>query len=155
MRIIARRLLSRPARTIAGAAMAAILTGIVVNALVLQKARHSAPPPVAAKSSLSEPQATAPAAAAPAAVAPNAPSAPVDVRPPVRPLDLGATVDSIPLPPTRSNDPIRDLLRGEVGHSDAAKETARLTLAAQNALNKLGFAVKANGVAGPSTEQAI
>ena len=143
-----RRLLTRPARTIAGAVLAAVLTGIVVNALVLQKARRAAPSFAASKPPISDLQTAAPG---PAAVQ----SAPLVAQPPARPVDLGATVDSIPVPPARSSDPIRDLLRGDAGHGDAAKESARLTVAAQNALIKLGFAIKADGVAGASTDQAI
>ncbi len=139
-----RPLLSRPSRTIAGATLAAILTGIVVNALVMQKERHSAPFFAAPKP---EPIAVEP----PARPAPAmAESAPVIAQPPARPADLGAATDSIPVPPARSGDPIRDLLRG-----DAAKDGTHLTIAAQNALIKLGFAIKADGVEGASTEQAI
>jgi peptidoglycan hydrolase-like protein with peptidoglycan-binding domain len=139
-----RQLLSRPARTIAGATLAAILTGIVVNALVLQKARRSAPFFATTRPSIVAAQPTT--APGPAA----GQSAPPVAQPPARPVDLGAAVDSIPVPPSRSGDPIRDLLRGEAG-----KETSHLTVAAQNALIKLGFAIKADGVAGASTEQAI
>jgi Putative peptidoglycan binding domain len=143
-RAIMRRLLSRPARTIAGATLAAILTGIVVNALVLQQARHSAPFFAAPK--LAPAMAPPPASPAPAI----AESAPVVALPPVRPANLGAAVDPTPLPPSRAGDPIRDLLRG-----DADKEATHLTIAAQNALIKLGYSIKADGVVGASTEQAI
>jgi len=148
-RIAMRRFLSAPARTIAGATLAAIFTGIVVNALVLQKARRTTPFFAVSRSPTADLQPTAPPG--PAAIQ----SAPVAAQPPVRPIDLGATVDSIPLPPSKSSDPIRDLLRGDQGRGDAAKEAARLTSAAQNALIKLGFTIKADGVVGASTEQAI
>lgn len=148
-RIAMRRFLSAPARTIAGAALAAILTGIVVNALVLQKARRTTPFFAVSKSPTVDFQPAAPPE--PVAI----PSAPVAAQPPARPIDLGATVDSIPVPPSKSGDPIRDLLRGDQGRSDAAKEASHLTIAAQNALIKLGFAIKADGVVGASTEQAI
>jgi hypothetical protein len=142
-RLLLRQFLSRPARTIAGAALAAILTGIVVNALILQKAHR--PAVVVARTSA----VTAPPAAAPAA--PAAPqSASVDVQPPQRPTDLWAAADAPPAA-ARSSDPIRDLLRGDMGKSDAS----RLTTAAQSALIRLGFAIKADGVAGASTDQAI
>jgi hypothetical protein len=141
---VVRRLLSRPARTVAGATLAAILTGIVINALVMQKEHRAAPlfgaprPPT----EISQP----PAAPAPA----TAQGAPVAAQPPVRPAGLGAASDAAPIPPSRADDPIRDLLRG-----DAGKDPAHLTIAAQNALIKLGFAIKADGVVGASTEQAI
>ena len=143
-RTVMRRLLSRPARTIAGATLAAILTGIVVNALVLQQARHSAPffsAPKLAPAIVALPPAPAPAMAE---------SAPIVAVPPVRPANLGAAIDSTLLPPSRAGDPIRDLLRG-----DADKEATHLTIAAQNALIKLGYSIKADGVVGASTEQAI
>jgi hypothetical protein len=149
VRAIARPLLSRPARTIAGATLAAVLTGIVVNALLMQKEHRSAPffaapkPAVAAVEPPSRPAtATAPA---PAIVE----SAPVIAQPPARPAGLGAASDAVPVPPPRSGDPIRDLLRG------GDKDVAHLTMAAQAALIKLGFALKADGVEGASTEQAI
>jgi len=141
---VVRRLLSRPARTVAGATLAAILTGIVINALVMQKEHRSSPlfgAPLPARE-ISQP----PAAPAPA----TAQSAPVAAQPPVRPASLGAAIDPAPVPPSRLDDPIRDLLRG-----DAGKDPAHLVIAAQNALIKLGFAIKADGVIGGSTEQAI
>jgi hypothetical protein len=139
-----RQLLSRPARTIAGATMAAILTGIVVNALVLQKAHR---PPAAIVTSKSSTASAQPIAAAPAATSSTA----VEVQPPTRPVDLSAPLDATPASPTRSGDPIRDLLRGDAGRGDAA----HLTMTAQSALIKLGFSLKADGVVGASTEQAI
>ena len=145
MRAIMRPLLSRPARTVAGATLAAILTGIVVNALVLQKERHP-PPPIAA----ARPAATSAEPPPAAAAATAAESAHVSAQPPVRPAHLGAAIEPPPLPPARAGDPIRDLLRG-----DSAKDASHLTIAAQNALIKLGYAVKADGVAGASTQQAI
>jgi hypothetical protein len=133
-----RPLLSRPARTIAGAALAAVLTGIVINALLLQKERRPAPFNAATGAE----RVVAPAAAPPA-------GAPIVARPPERPAGLGESATPTPLPPSRG-DPIRDLLRG-----DAARDPAHLTLAAQNALVKLGFSVKPDGVVGASTLQAI
>jgi hypothetical protein len=149
-----RAFLSRPARTIAGATLAAIMTGIVVNALLMQKERHSAPffgP--ARPGTISAAPTPAPAAAS--APAP-AESTPAIAQPPVRPARLGVAVDpASPPPPSpplapRSGDPIRDLLRG-----DSAKEATRLTLAAQNALVRLGYVVKADGVASAATTKAI
>lgn len=140
-RIALARLLSRPSRTIAGAVLTAILTGIVINALVMQKERHPAP--------LFAPPKPATVTAAPPAPAPAAIETP-PALPPVRPASLGPASEAAPLPPVRSGDPIRDLLR-----ADATKEPSHLTLAAQNALIKLGFAVKADGVDGASTRQAI
>ena len=48
-----------------------------------------------------------------------------------------------------ASDPIGDLLAGET-HSDS-----RLVLAAQTALAKLGYSVKADGKEGAATQQAL
>jgi hypothetical protein len=146
-RAIMRPFLSRPARTIAGAALAAILTGIVVNALVMQKERRSATSVAVGKPA---PINTEAPAAPTAASTPPAASAPIVAQPPIRPAHLGAALDPTPQPPPRSGDPIRDLLRG-----DAAKDATHLTISVQNTLIKLGYALKADGVAGASTTQAI
>ena len=145
VRAITRPLLSRPARTIAGATLAAVLTGIVVNALLMQKEHRSAPFFAAPKPATAavEPPARPASASAPAPAV--AESAPVVAQPPARPAGL----DAVPVPPPRSGDPIRDLLRG------GDKDASHLTMAAQTALIKLGFTLKADGVEGASTEQAI
>jgi peptidoglycan hydrolase-like protein with peptidoglycan-binding domain len=76
----------------------------------------------------------------------------VAAQPPARPTHLGADPVAPPPPPAapRSGDAIRDLLRG-----DAAKETGRLTLAAQNALLRLGYVVKTDGAPSAATTKAI
>ena len=135
-RIVLRRLLSRPARTVAGAALTAALAGIVINALVMQREHRSLPLSGASRSTTE----TSQPAAAPAVAA----------RPPARPVGLAAVAEPAPLPPVRAEDPIRDLLRGDVG-----KDASRLVIAAQEALVKLGYTIKADGVIGASTEQAI
>jgi hypothetical protein len=149
-RAIMHRLMSRPARTIAGAVLTAVLTGIVINALLLQKSHRIAAvePPALTK----PPVAAAPA---PVQVPPAAESAPAPApaQPPARPADLGALIDTTAAP-ARSGDPIRDLIRTDSGGKDAS-DAKRLTIAAQTALIKLGFSIKADGVAGASTQQAI
>jgi hypothetical protein len=132
------------------------MTGIVVNALLLQKSHRlaAAEPPVAQSAPIRAPAPAAPppppAAAATSESAPSAAPAPA---PPARPADLGALIEATALPP-HSGDPIRDLLRGDSGGKESA-EAKHLVLAAQNALIKLGFAVKADGVDGATTRQAI
>jgi peptidoglycan hydrolase-like protein with peptidoglycan-binding domain len=64
--------------------------------------------------------------------------------PPGRPA---ATADDSSAGPS---DPITDLLRGE-----ARVDEARLILAAQTALAKLGYPVKADGSDGLATQQAL
>jgi hypothetical protein len=146
VRTLIRPLLTRPARTIAGATLAAVLTGIVLNALLMQKERRPAPSFAESRPAAAAVEPPARPAPAPAIVE----SAPIVAQPPARPIGLGAVGDAVPVPPPRSSDPIRDLLRG-----GDAKDGTHLTMAAQTALIKLGFALKADGVEGASTEQAI
>lgn len=127
-----RRVLPAGARGYAVAALAAMMAGILVNALTLQHARHPSPffavsppprPPMAVKnspepaSSLSEPPATAPPA------------------PPPRPARLGAANESVPLP--RTADPIADIIR-----AGGNKDSQGLIATAQSALVKLGYPIK-------------
>jgi hypothetical protein len=143
-RAFLRRLLTRPARTIAGATLAAVMTGVIINALALQKSHRGAPPaaPLAAPAAgLGAPPAQ------PATT--SGESAPIVVAPPSRPADHGGVAETS----GGRTDPIRDLIRTESGPKDV--EAKHLTLAAQTALIKLGFAIKADGLAGASTQQAI
>jgi hypothetical protein len=133
-----RRLRALPARGYAGAALAAVLTAIVVNALILQHQRHpapffAAPPPAAA----SGPQAAKPDE-----------STPVAALPPTRPADLSAGVE--PSGSLPGGDAIGDMLRGE-----SAKDAQKSILAAQNALIKLGYSLKADGAASAATSAAL
>jgi hypothetical protein len=147
VRAMARWLLALPPRSIAGAALVAILIGIVVNALALQKERRPAPF-AAARPALQSP--AAPAAAAIPAQSASQTDSPVLIDPPLRPTKPGASSEAAGSAPALSSDPIRDLLR-----ADAGKDVSRPTLEAQNALAKLGYAVKADGVAGAATIAAI
>ena len=129
-----------------GAALAVALVGIAVNALLLQRERHPAP---LFGSAAPKPQAAAPAPApAPASKsvsteekAPSAP--PAAALPPARPA--AAAQSSAPAP-----DPIAALLAGE-----APSDSLHLTVAAQTALAKLGYAIKPDGKEGAETEQAL
>jgi hypothetical protein len=132
------------------AAMAAVVVGIVINALALQHERHPAPFFAAAPAASSmEPKiaapivaATEPAPSSPPAVA----AAPASVAsPPVRPAGLGAATSS-----TKSADPIADMLRGTNN-----RETRRLLSAAQAALVKLGYPIRNSGVVGADTTAAL
>ena len=121
-----RRLGATPARGYAAAALAAALVGIVVNALALQHARHPAPffarTPAVAAAPASIP------AAAPAQTAAETTGAPVAPTPPARPIQLGG------------DDAIADMLR-----ADQEQETQKRLAAAQAALVRLGYVVKADG----------
>jgi hypothetical protein len=139
-----RRVLPARARGWAVAALAAMMAGIIVNALALQHARHPSPfftvsppmAPVAAKnspepaSSLSEPPPTTPPA------------------PPHRPAGLGAANESVPLP--RTADPIADIIR-----AGGNKDSQRLIATAQNALVKLGYPIRTGGAPGADTAAAL
>jgi hypothetical protein len=130
-----------------GAALSIALVGIGVNALVFQRERHPAPLFGSALPSASS--------AAPAPAEPPAP------KPTSTERDASATQSPATLPPGRPaaavddssagpSDPITDLLRGE-----ARVDEARLILAAQTALVKLGYLVKADGSDGLVTQQAL
>jgi hypothetical protein len=141
--------MSRPSRTIAGAVLAAAMTGIIVNAMLLQHSHRLALAPPAQVKAPDAPPLAPVAPAANASAGGEASSAPA--VPPARPADLGALIESS-TGSTHAGDPIRDLLRSDSGKESDAK---KLTIAAQTALIKLGFTIKADGVVGASTEQAI
>jgi hypothetical protein len=138
-----RRLGATPARGYAAAALTAALVGIVVNALALQHARHPAPffahAPVVAAAPAPPPPAppVAPAAAETA-------SAPVAPTPPARPVQLGGAATS------GGDDAIADMLR-----ADQQQEAQKRLLAAQAALVKLGYVVKADGEPSAATSTAL
>ncbi len=139
------RLRALPARGYAGAALAAVLTGIVLNALTLQHQRHPAPFFAARQQAAGRPP-PAVAAALPAPKPDDA--APLAVLPPSRPADLGVGADSAPN--ARGVDAIGEVLREE-----SAEEAQKAILAAQNALTKLGYSLKADGTANAATLAAL
>jgi hypothetical protein len=129
-----------------GAALAIALVGIAVNALLLQRERHPAPLfGFAAPKLPAAAPAPAPAPAAkPVSAEDKAPPAqPFAALPPERPAK--AAQGSAP-----ASDPIAALLAGET-----SSDSSHLTLAAQTALAKLGYAVKPDGKEGAATEQAL
>jgi Putative peptidoglycan binding domain len=153
-----RRVLPARARGWAVAALAAMMAGIIVNALTLQRARHPSPfftvsppiAPVAAKNSpepASRPPFT-PVAAKNSAEPASSLSEPPPTAPPApppRPAGLGAANESVPLP--RTADPIADIIR--------AGGNQRLIATAQNALVKLGYPIKTGGAPGADTAAAL
>ncbi len=136
-----RRLLPHSVSGYAAAALAASLIGIVVNAVVLQRDRHPAPffhgfasPPVAAPAPAPPPR----AAEAPKPVAAEpAPAAP----PPARPAPTVAPA---------ARDPLGDFIR-----ANTLQESARQVAAAQAALARLGYEIKADGVMRADSEMAL
>lgn len=137
----------------AAAVLSATILGIIVNAVGLQHERHPAPFFTSPAPMSSGPAArSAPAGPATASAPPSAPaiaSAP-PAAPPMRPLEPAADPDPAPLPAARAADPIGDLLR-----TGGAKEASHMTVAAQSALIKLGYSLKADGAAGPDTGAAL
>jgi len=132
-----RRLGATPARGYAIAALTAALVGIVVNALALQHARHPAPffarPPIVAAAPAPAPT----PAASPTQTSGEATGAPTAPTPPARPTQLG-------------DDAIADVLR-----ADQEQEAQKRLAAAQAALVRLGYVVKADGEPGAATSTAL
>lgn len=151
---------------VASIATAALFcTVIIVNALFLQDRKHAAPllrapdpvdaPPAAAMPVPAPPR---PVAAAPAP-APSIPTAPTRPGRDVIADEINrgapaATPDRKPAKPAPAKpaderrDPIASLIGG-------TQEPSPSILAAQKALLRLGYVVRADGVAGTSTRQAI
>ena len=145
---------SLPPRLYVGAVVSALLAGIGVNALILQRERHPAPLFAAPPQKAAPP---APVVAPPAPLVAPAPAAPAPPPAASAPREAPAAVPAPPARPAandpgaaRPADPIGDLLRGE-----PAADDSRLILAAQTALAKLGYPVKADGTQGAATDQAL
>ncbi|RBP16363.1 putative peptidoglycan binding protein [Roseiarcus fermentans] len=131
-------------RFVVGAILSALLVGIGVNALVLQRERHPAPlfaPPPPQRVAAPVPVASPP---------PPPPSAPAAREPPAAAPPSPPPAARSAAPAARAPDAIGDLLRGE-----PPADNSRLVKEAQTALAKLGHALKANGVQGPATDQAL
>ncbi len=175
------------ASLIAGAALAAVVVGILVNALALQKARHPAPFfgrsfPLPQAAPPAAPSAPTPAAAAEPEAAETSlrahPTDATDARPdtraqgrdPIAQLLRGSLASSRPAAPAQPEpkpvparpDPIKaELQKVEAGKSEAGKseagkpEPTRAVAAAQHALVKLGFVLRADGLMGTTTRQAL
>jgi hypothetical protein len=153
----------------AGALCVAALGGIAFNALSLQKTRHPAPlfahaaPAFVTK----EPALAEPAAAPPLTASPRpqqaAPSRAEDI-PAAKSVveEKAAAAPAHPAPAKGSDaaprDAISELLLGKAHEPETAQAPAgasRTVLAVQKALVKLGFVLKADGVMGATTHQAI
>ncbi|WP_374307726.1 peptidoglycan-binding protein [Methylocella sp.] len=142
------------------------LAGILVNALALQKTRH--PAPLFAKAA---PERPAPVAVAPAPLPAPRPQPVVAAREAEEPRAEARPEEKKPeekraKPPAASeapaHDPISDLIRTGAppretspAREAAAPAVSKTVMAAQKALVKLGFVLKADGVMGASTRQAI
>jgi hypothetical protein len=141
-RILVQRMKALRPRTYVAAALSALLVGIGVNALVLQSHRHPAPLFAPSPPRVTPPPAPANPVPAPPAAASAETSTPIPAPPP---KPTGAVAS-----PPRAPDQIGNLLRSEVQTEDT-----HLVVAAQTALVKLGYAVKADGAEGAATQQAL
>lgn len=151
-------LLHKPGRTLALVVFAGMLCGVVINALFFQTARHPAPifhGPVIARPAL---HAAPPANLTAGASVPVPPQRiaekPVAQPPQMAPAAPVAAQRSVEAAP---KDQIGALLAGVGAGAPAAvvnADSARV-MAAQKALVKLGYVVKADGVMGAGTRKAI
>jgi hypothetical protein len=134
------RLMALPARVYVAGAVLVLLAGIGVNALVLQSERHPAP--------LFAP--SPPRVAAPPLPPPSPPELGRETPAPAPAPAAQARPEPVAAIPARARDQIGNLLRG-----GAQGDDSHMILAAQNALVKLGYAVKADGNDGAATHQAL
>ncbi len=153
----------------ASALCVAALAGVAINALTLQKARHPAPLFGHVLPRLKEPAAQDAAVVPVPAPRPDSRPAPKSAEVAPAPPDraVAASEDGPLAHPraapaaaveaeARPHDAISDFLRGGGVQSRPAEAAASKTvLAAQKALVKLGFVLKADGVMGATTKQAI
>lgn len=149
-------ILRHPARILGVVLFAGVFTAIAINALYMQSSPHPAPifsGPVVARPAA--PPAPAPRPADLAAAAQRNQTPPVAAAPaPV----VAPPVQSAP--PARETaapkgDAIGALLSGGMAPAPAAVDTGARVLAAQKALVKLGYVLKADGLMGGSTRKAL
>jgi hypothetical protein len=127
-----RALAPRSRRGVAGAALVAVMIGIVVNALALQHGRRIDPAPD------------------PAPVAAVRPLPPVAAMRPLPPAPVPAPRPSaVVAHAEKGEDLIAGLLRAQ------GTDKRKLTLAAQNSLARLGYPIKATGALDADTKSAL
>ncbi len=137
-----RALAPRSKRGFAGAALVAMMIGIVFNAVALQHGRRVDPAP--------DPGPVAAVRAAAPVVRP-APAPPV-ARPAPAPLAAPEPPRPSPVAVARlekNDDPIANLLRAQ------STDRRKLTSSAQNALARLGYPLKATGILDAETKSAL
>lgn len=131
-----------PSRVYVAAGLVILLAGIGVNALFLQRQRHPAPLFDTARIASSARQGSHKKSDTPSVS---------DTSSPTQQLAAATPAVASPSSPTEQQfDRIGDLLRGEVQSRDT-----RVILAAQQALIKLGYDLKADGNDGSITRQAV
>jgi hypothetical protein len=130
--------------------VAALLgTGIVVNALALQKSRH--PAPLFGKA-ITGAELRLPADRPVARAVASAVSQPVAPVPPPKPASAPVEEEAARVPEART-DQIALLLNGAA--PTQARPDPKTVLGVQRALVKLGFVLRPNGVFGPQTKKAV
>ena len=132
-----RALAPRSRRGVAGAALVAVMIGIVVNAVALQHGRRVDPAPDPGPVAALRAPAHAPVAA------PTPVAAPSPAPEPPRPSPLAVARAE------KAEDPIASLLRGQ------GADKRKLTLAAQTSLARLGYSLKATGALDADTKTAL
>ena len=168
-RVLPAFLLAHPGRTAACAVVAAVLTGIVLNAAFFQSGRHPAPlfansptyvprPPQAeipvpaprpSERALLPP--AAPASVPSPASSSTVPSAPTTaIAPPPLPVPVQRATPARAEPPEARRDLIGALIKTEV-----APDFSERVAAAQKALVKAGYVLRSDGHMGTGTHKAI
>jgi hypothetical protein len=133
-------------RGVAGAALAAVMIGIVVNAVLLQHGRRLALPALPATAAVAPPPAAPSPIAAPSpAPGPTVQSASLEAAAPTPPprTQAGAARTAKPA------DGIAEFLRA------SSPEGRKLVASAQSALVKLGYVVKPSGTLDADTRSAL
>ncbi len=131
----ARALAPRSRRGVAGAALVAVMIGIVVNAVALQHGRRVDPAP--------DPTPVAASRLLPSVVSPVTSPVASPIPAPPRPSPVAvAHADKV-------EDPIAGLLRAQ------GTDKRKLTLAAQTSLARLGYPIKATGALDADTKSAL
>lgn len=153
-------------RIVVGSLCVAALGGIALNALSLQKARHPAPlfargprPVVASQPAVALPAGDPVSTQRPVPDAPNrVENAPVAKFTAGGEPEAAAPNATHPVAPDEApHDAISRLLLGKASEAEPPQSTtpAKTVLAVQRALVKLGYVLKADGVMGATTRQAI
>jgi hypothetical protein len=157
-------LAQRPVESVAAAVFAALMTGLLLNALALQSARHPSPlfaPPISLSPSAAASTEAPRPVPRPAAIS-SAPAAATTSTPPLAiPTRSVAAPHDAETAPTKAPDAIGEMLRAAPAAAPAASsakpsaiESARILLV-QKALMKLGYVVRPDGIIGTTTRQAI
>ena len=164
-RVLPAFLLAHPGRTAACAVVAAVLTGIVLNAAFFQNGRH--PAPLFANSPTYVPRSAIPDVPVPSprpsdrALLPPSASAPAATT--AQPAASATTMTSPPLPvpvpratPARVEPPEarRDLI-GALIRTEVPSDFSERVAAAQRALVKVGYVLRSDGHMGTGTRKAV